>query len=176
MALKPDDKKVIVAEVAEIAKKAISVVAADYCGLTVKQITDLRMKGREVGVSMRVVRNTLARRAFEGTQFACMDPALVGPLILAFSKDEPGAAARVFRDFIKKCDKLEIKALSIDGKLLPAQDLNRLASLPTRDEAISKLMSVMIAPITCFVRTLAAPHGKLVRTLAAVRDQKQQTA
>jgi large subunit ribosomal protein L10 len=176
MALRLDGKKAIVAEVAEVATQATSLIAAQYSGLTVAQLTELRKKSRDVGVYVRVVRNTLARRAFEGTKFACMDPALVGPLILAFSKDEPGAAARVFKDYVKKWEKLQVKALSIDGKLLEAGDLNKLASLPTRDEAIAQLMSVMLAPITKLVRTLAEPHGKLVRTIAAVRDQKQKSA
>lgn len=176
MALRLDDKKAIVAEVANVAKQATSVVAANYSGLTVAQLTELRKSARNVGVYMRVVRNTLARRAFEGTQFACMDPALVGPLVLAFSKDEPSAAARVIKEFVKKCDKLEVKALAIDGALMPGSDLNKLASLPTRNEAIAQLMSVMLAPVTKLVRTLAEPHSKLVRTLAAVRDKKQQAA
>lgn len=176
MTLRLDGKKAIVAEVAEVAKQSTSVIAAQYSGLTVAQLTELRKKARESGVYMKVVRNTLARRAFEGTRFACMDSALVGPLVLAFSKDEPGAAARVFKDYVKKWEKLEVKALSIDGQLLPGSDLNRLASLPTRDEAIAQLMSVMLAPISKFVRTLAEPHAKLVRTIAAIRDQKQKSA
>lgn len=175
MTLRLDGKKAIVAEVAEIAKHATSVIAAQYNGLTVAQLSELRKKARESGVYMKVVRNTLARRAFEGTKFACMDSALVGPLVLAFSKEEPGAAARVFKDYTKKWEKLEVKALSIDGQLLPGKDLNRLASLPTRNEALAQLMSVMLAPVTKFVQTLAAPHTKLVRTIAAVRDQKQQS-
>jgi large subunit ribosomal protein L10 len=176
MALRLDGKKAIVAEVAEVAKQATSLIAAEYSGLTVAQLAELRKKAREAGVYMRVVRNTLARRAFEGTKFACMDPALVGPLVLAFSKDEPGAAARVFKEYVKKWEKLEVKALSVDGQLLAAKDLNRLASLPTRDEAIAQLMSVMLAPIVKLVRTLAEPHGKLVRTIAAIRDQKEKSA
>jgi large subunit ribosomal protein L10 len=174
--LRLEDKKAIVAEVAEVAKQATSVVAAQYSGMTVAQLTNLRKTARESGVQMRVVRNTLASRAFEGTDFACMQSALVGPLVLAFSKEEPSAAARLIKEFAKTNDKLIVKALSIDGKLLPASDLAALASLPTRNEAISQLMSVMLAPITKFVRTLAEPHSKLVRTLAAVRDQKQQSA
>ncbi|HSW92196.1 MAG TPA: 50S ribosomal protein L10 [Candidatus Saccharimonadia bacterium] len=174
MTLRLDGKKAIVAEVAEVARQATSVIAARYSGLTVAQLTELREKARGSGVYMKVVRNTLARRAFEGTSFACMDSALIGPLVLAFSKDEPGAAARVFKDYVKKWEKLEVKALSIDGQLLPGSDLNRLASLPTRNEAIAQLMSVMLAPISKFVRTLAEPHAKLVRTIAAIRDQKQQ--
>jgi len=171
-----ENKKAIVAEVAKVAANSVSLVAASYRGLTVAQITTLRKTARETGVYMRVVRNTLARRAFEGTKFACMDEALTGPLVLAFSQEDPGAAARLIRDFAKKFDKLEVKAVSIDGVLLPAKDLNRLASLPTRNEAIAQLMSVMKAPITKFVRTLVEPHSKLVRTFAAVRDKKQQTA
>lgn len=174
MALKLNDKRNIVAEVAEIAKQSKSVIAANNAGLTVAQITNIRDSARKVGVRLRVVRNTLARRAFEGTSFACMDTALVGPLVLAFSNDDPGAAARLFKDFSKKYEKLEVKALSIDGKLLPGTDLARLASLPTRDEAIAQLMGVMIAPVTKFVRTLAEPHAMLVRTFAAVGNKKQQ--
>ena len=176
MTLRLEGKKAIVAEVVEVAKQASSVIAANYSGLTVAQLTELRKKSREAGVYMRVIRNTLARRAFEGTKFACMDSALVGPLVLAFSKEEPGAAARIFKDYVKKFEKLEVTALSIEGQLLSAKDLNRLASLPTRNEAIAQLMSVMLAPVTKLVRTLAEPHGKLVRTIAALRDQKQQTA
>ncbi len=171
--LRLDGKKSVVAEVAAVAQRSTSVVAAQYSGLTVTQLTELRSKVREAGVTMRVVRNTLARRAFEGTSFACMDKALVGPLVLAFAGDEPGAAARVFKEYAKKWEKLEVKALSIDGKLLAAADLDRLASLPTRDEAIAQLMSVMLAPITKLVRTMAEPHAKLVRTIAAIRDQKE---
>jgi large subunit ribosomal protein L10 len=174
--LKLNDKKAIVAEVAEVAKTATSVVAANYSGLSVLQVTELRSAARNADVHLRVVRNTLARRAFEGTRFACMDEALVGPLVLAFSKSDPGAAARLLRDFGKKFEKLQVKALSMDGNLFPAEDLQRLASLPTRDEAIAQLMSVMQAPITKFVRTLVEPHTKLVRAFAAVRDKKQQEA
>ncbi len=124
MALRLDDKKTIVAEVAEIAKNATSAIAAQYSGLTVLQLTELRKNAREAGVQVRVVRNTLARRAFEGTSFACMQDELVGPLVLAFSKDEPGQGARVIRDFVKKCDKLLVKAIALDGQLLAASDLN----------------------------------------------------
>lgn len=174
--LKINDKKAIVAEVSEVAKNAVSVVAANYSGLTVAQLTALRSSARKDGIYLRVVRNTLARRAFQGTQFSCMDTALAGPLVLAFSMDNPGAAARLIKDFAKKFEKLVVKALAVDGQLLPATDLNRLASLPTREESIALLMSVMKAPIAKFVRTLAEPHGKLVRTIAVIRDKKQQSA
>jgi len=174
--LKLEDKKTIVNEVADVAKQAVSLIAAEYSGLTVSQLTGLRKTARESGVYMRVVRNTLARRALEGTQFACMQDELVGPLVLAFSTDHPGAAARIFKDFVKDNEKLKVKALALDNQLLPASGLNTLASLPTRDEGIAQLMSVMKAPITKLVQTLAEPHAKLVRTIAAIRDAKQQAA
>jgi large subunit ribosomal protein L10 len=173
MALRLEDKKAIVAEVAEVAKSAYSAVAAEYRGLSVAEMTELRSKAREGGVYLRVVRNTLARRAVENTDFACMQDNLVGPLVLAFSREEPGAAARVIKDFAKDHKKLEVKAVSVSGKLLPASELETLAKMPTYDQAISILMSVMKAPISKFVRTLAEPHAKLVRTVAAVRDQKE---
>jgi large subunit ribosomal protein L10 len=171
-----DDKKAIVSEVATVAKKALSVVAADYRGLTVSEMTELRRRARQVGVHLQVVRNTLSRRAFEGTDFECMKDALSGPLFLAFAMDAPGAAARLIRDYAKDHEKLEVKAISISGKLMDASALEMLASLPTLEEALTKLVFVMKAPIEKFVRTLAAPTAKLVRTIAAVRDQKQTAA
>ena len=137
MVLKLDDKKAIVNEVADVAKQAVSLIAAEYSGLTVSQLTGLRKSARASGVYMRVVRNTLARRALEGTQFACMQQELVGPLLLAFSKEDPGAAARLIRDFVKDNEKLKVKALAIESQLLPPEGLTKLASLPTRDEAIA---------------------------------------
>lgn len=176
MVLKLEDKKTIVSEVAGVAKQAVSLIAAEYSGLTVAQLTGLRKSARGAGVYMRVVRNTLARRAIEGTQFACMQQELVGPLVLAFSKDHPGAAARIIRDFIKDNEKLKVKALALENQLLPATGLATLANLPTREEGIAQLMSVMKAPITKLVQTMAEPHAKLVRTIAAIRDAKEATA
>lgn len=173
MALNIEQKKAIVSEVSEVAKTAHSAIGAEYCGLSVGQLTELRSKARESGVYVRVVKNTLAKRAVEGTDFACMSEALVGPLILAFSQEDPGAAARVVSSFAKDNDKLVVKIVSIGGKLLAPGDIKRLADMPTKEQAISLLMSVMKAPVTKLVRTLAEPHGKLVRTIAAVRDQKQ---
>lgn len=173
MVLKLEDKKTIVSEVAAVAKEAMSLIAAEYSGLTVSQLTNLRKTARESGVYMRVVRNTLARRALSGTRFACIEEKLTGPLILAFSKEDPGSAARLIRDFSKTNEKLKVTALAIDNQLLPPEGLIKLANLPTRPEAIAQLMSVMLAPITKLVRTMAEPHAKLVRTLAAVRDAKQ---
>lgn len=173
MALKLADKEVIIAEVSGVAASAVSVVVAHYRGLSVAQMTALRKKARDAGVYLRVVRNTLARRAVAGTEFECIQDSLTGPVVLAFSKTEPSAAARLVRDFAKDNDKLEVRVLSIGGKLVAANQIDTVASLPTYDEAIAQLLSVMQAPIAKLARTLAEPHTKLVRTIAAVRDQKQ---
>ena len=175
MALRLDDKKAVVAEVAAIAAQAHSAIAAEYRGLTVFQLTNLRKQARESGVYIRVVKNTLARKAIEGTSFACMQDALVGPLILAFSLEDPGAAARIISAFAKEKenDKLVVKLVAVGGKLYGASELEKLSKLPTRDQAIGILMGTMKAPIEKFVRTLAEPHAKLARTVAAIRDLKQ---
>jgi large subunit ribosomal protein L10 len=176
MPLNLEDKKALVAEVAEIAAKSQSVVAAEYRGITVSQMTELRAKARAKGVYMRVVKNTLARKAVAGTSFEPIGPHLKGPLVLAFSKDDPGAAARVIKDFAKANEKLVATLVSIGGPVLPGKDLEKVASLPTREQALSQLLGVLKAPIEKFVRTVAAPHTKLVRTVAAVRDAKQAQA
>ena len=176
MALNLEDKKALVAEVSAVASTALSVVAAEYRGLTVSQMTDLRLKARSAGVYVRVVKNTLARKAVAGTSFECLGPVLKGPLVLAFSKDDPGAAARVVKAFAKDNDKLIARALSLGGQLLAGSELDKVASLPSREQALSQLMGVMKAPIQKLVATLAATPSKLVRTLAAVRDQKQAQA
>ncbi len=173
MALRLDGKKAIVEEVAEVAAKAYSAIAAEYSGLTVGEMTELRKAARESGVYLRVVKNTLTRRAVQGTDFECMQEGLKGPLIIAFSMEDPGAAARVISDFAKQHDKLVTRLVSIGGQLYDATELKKLASLPNREQAISMLMSVMKAPVEKFVRTLAEPHAKLVRTVAAVKDQKE---
>ncbi|MBT3473911.1 MAG: 50S ribosomal protein L10 [Gammaproteobacteria bacterium] len=173
MALNLEQKKAVVAEVGEIASTALSVVAAEYRGLTVEELTELRVKSREAGVQIRVVKNSLARRAFDETGFACMNDTLVGPMILGFSQEDPGGAARIMKAFSKEHDKLIVRSLSLGDTVLDASQLDKVASLPTRDQAISMLMSVMKAPVEKFVRTLAEPHAKLVRTVAAVRDAKE---
>jgi large subunit ribosomal protein L10 len=173
MALVLEDKKAIVAEVANIAKTAISGLVADYRGLTVGQITKLRSDARAKGVYVKVVRNTLAKRALDHTTFACLHEVLTGPTLLAFSVEEPSAPARLFKDYVKAHELLSVKALVISGKLIEAAKLDYVAKLPTRNEALATLMQVIKAPITKFVRTLAEPHGKLVRTVAAIRDKKQ---
>ncbi|MDX1697464.1 MAG: 50S ribosomal protein L10 [Thiohalobacterales bacterium] len=172
MALTLEEKKAVVAEVSEVAKGAFSAVAAEYRGLTVEELTNLRIRAREDNVYLRVVKNSLARRALEDTDFSCMSDRLTGPLILAFSQEDPGAAARVTKDFAKDHDKFQVTVLSVGGELLEASEIDKLAKLPTRDQAISMLMALMKAPAEKFVRTLNEVPGKLVRTVAAVRDQK----
>ena len=173
MALNLEDKKALVAEVAEVAAHAQSVVAAEYRGLTVSQMTELRARARKQGVYMRVVKNTLARKALAGTSFETVGPKLKGPLVLAFSKDDPGAAARVVKDFAKANEKLVATLVSLGGQVLPGGDLDKVASLPTREQALSLLLGVLKAPVQKLAGTLAAPAVKLARTVAAVRDQKQ---
>lgn len=173
MALNLNDKKAIVAEVAEVASVAHSAIAAEYAGLSVGQMTELRARARESGVYLRVVKNTLARRALQGTDFECMNEALAGPLVLAFSQEDPGAAARVIKDFAKANEKLEVKLVSIGGKLLAAGDIERLASMPTKEQAISLLMALMNAPVEKLARTLNEIPTKATRVVAAVRDQKR---
>jgi len=173
MALNMGQKQAIVSEVAEVAKGAYSAIAAEYRGLTVNQMDSLRKQARESGVYLRVVKNSLARRAVEGTDFQCMQEGMVGPLVLAFSQEDPGSAARLIADFAKANDKLVVKLVSISGKLLQPGEIDRLAKMPTKEQAISMLMSVMQAPIVKFARTLQEPHAKLVRTFAALRDAKQ---
>lgn len=166
-------KKAIVGEVAEAAASAPTAIAAEYIGLNVAEMTELRNQAREAGIYVRVVRNTLARRALEGTRFDCMRDELTGPLLLAFSNEEPGSAAKVIRDFSKKNDKLVVKLVSIDGKLLPAGDIEKLASLPSLDEARAQLLGLFQAPLGKFVRVLAEPEAKFARLLGARRDQQQ---
>jgi large subunit ribosomal protein L10 len=173
MPLNLEQKKAVVAEVAEVASKAYSAVAAEYRGLSVDEMTALRAEARKAGVYLRVVKNTLARKAVEDTDFACMQEGLVGPLVIAFSQEDPGSAARVVGDFAKEHKKLEVKLVSIGGKLLPPEEISTLAKMPTYDEAIAQLMSVMQAPVAKLARTINEVPGKLVRTLAAVRDAKE---
>jgi large subunit ribosomal protein L10 len=173
MALTLEQKKAVVAEVAEAAQSAHSAVAAEYRGLTVSDMTELRRKARSEGVYLKVAKNTLVKRAVEGTDFECMSESLSGPLLFAFSMEDPGAAARLVKDFSKENERLVARMVAVGAELYGVNELERLAKLPTRDQAIAMLMGVMKAPIEKFVRTLAEPHTKLVRTVAAVRDSKQ---
>jgi large subunit ribosomal protein L10 len=163
VALGLEDKKAIVAEVQEAAQGALSAVVADSRGVTVGAMTALRKEAREAGVWIKVVRNTLARRAVEGTQYECLKETFTGPTLIAFSAEHPGAAARIFKEFAKKNKEFELKGGAFEGNMV---SVDMLATLPTYNEAIAKLMSVM----------KEAAAGKLVRTIAAVRDQKEQAA
>jgi large subunit ribosomal protein L10 len=173
LALNFAQKKAIVAEVAEVAKSAYSAIGAEYRGLTVAEMTSLRVEARKAGVYVRVVKNTLAKRALEDTDFACMQDGLQGPLMLAFSREDPGSVARLARAFAKEHDKFQVKLVAVGGKLLTPSDLEKLATMPTYEEAISLLMSLMKAPVQKLVATMNEVPGKLVRTLAAVRDAKE---
>ena len=163
MALNLDGKKAIVAQVQDAAKGALSAVVADSRGVTVADITGLRKEAREAGVWMKVVRNTLAKRAIDGSDFECISESLVGPSLIAFSSEHPGAAARIFSDFAKKNDKFELKCAAFEGNVV---DVEMLAKLPTYDEALARLMMTM----------KEAAAGKLCRTIAAIREQKEEQA
>jgi large subunit ribosomal protein L10 len=176
VALALEDKKQIVAEVNETASNALSLVIADARGVNVTDMTGLRKLARESNVEIRVIRNTLAKRAFNETEFDCVNEALVGPSLFGFSMEDPGAAARIFKDFAKVNVAFEVKALSVGGKLLEAAQIDALAKLPTRDQALGMLVSVMIAPVTKLVRTFNEVPTKVTRAVAAVRDQKQEAA
>ena len=176
MPIRLDGKIQIVSEVNQAANSALSAVLADYRGVTVSKMTELRKTARENKVYLRVVRNTLLKRAVENTDFECIREVLVGPTILAFSVEDPGAAARVLKDFAKANSEFEIKALSIGGKLLNADQIDVLASLPTYDQAISILMGLMLAPVTKLARTFNEVPSKVTRAVAAVRDQKKEAA
>ena len=156
MALNLSQKQEVVAQLAEVAAKAHSLVAAEYAGTTVEQMTAMRKKARESGVYLRVVKNTLASRAVNGTEFECVKDALVGPLLYAFSTEEPGAAGRLIKDFAKTNDKLQAKVVSMGGKLMPGSDLDKLASLPTREEALAMLARVLAEPASMFARAIKA--------------------
>lgn len=165
-------KKAIVAELTGVVGSATAAVAADYRGLTVSVMNALRKNARKTGVSVGVYRNTLARRALKDTNFACLSDVLVGPIVLFFAQNDPGAAARLLRDF-EFADKLTVRGLAIGGQFLPPEQLKAVASLPTRDEALARLASVIKAPVTKFVRTLNEPAAQMVRAFAAVGDKKK---
>ena len=173
MPLYRKDKEQVVAKLNAIASQASTAVVADYLGVEAKDLTGLRAQARELGVNLSVVRNTLAQRALEQTEFDCLRDSLVGPSMIAFSSDDPGAAARVLKKFAADNEKFTIKALSASGKLLPAADIDRLANMPTREQALAKLLGTMQAPVVQLVQGLNQVPAGLVRCLAAVRDAKQ---
>jgi large subunit ribosomal protein L10 len=176
MALGLEDKKAIVASVNETAMNALSLVVADARGVTVADMTALRKLARENSVDLRVVRNTLAKRAFDGTEYECVKDSLTGPSLFGFSMEDPGAAARIFKDFAKENEKFEVKVLSVGGKQLSPDNIDVLAKLPTRDQALATLAATLIAPVTKLARTFNEVPSKVTRAVAAVRDQKQDAA
>lgn len=171
MSLNLEEKKAVVAEVAEQVSAAQAVVVAEYRGITVDKLTALRASARKEGVYLRVLKNTLVRRAFADTPFAGLSDQLVGPLAYGISKD-PVAAAKVMHEFAKGNDKFIVKAGAMPNVVMSAKDVGSLASMPSRDELLAKLMGTMQAPITQFVRTLNEVPTKFVRGLAAVRDKQ----
>jgi len=171
--LKLDDKKRIIDEVNATAVRSLSAVVAEYRGLTVSQMTTLRRVGREQGVHLRVVRNTLARVAVRGTEFECLEPALCGPVVLAFSLDDPGAAGRLVKSYSKEFAKLEVKALAVGGVMYPASDIERLASLPTRLQALGVIAGLLQAPVAKLARTLNEVPSSVARIFDAIKIQKQ---
>ncbi|VAY02482.1 50S ribosomal protein L10 [Arsenophonus endosymbiont of Aleurodicus dispersus] len=162
MALNLQDKQFIIAEVSAAMKGALSAVVADYRGVAVDKMTELRKAGREAGVYIRVVRNTLMCRVVEGTTYKCLKEVFIGPTLIAFSKKNPGAAARLFKEFMKENPTFKIKAAYFEGEFIPANQIDRLVTIPTYQEAIARLMSTM----------KEASAGKLVRIMAAVLDHK----
>ena len=172
MSLTLEQKKLIVQETRVTAAESVSAIVADYRGMSVAEITDMRKRARENDVKLVVVRNTLAKLAFDGTEHDCLADSLVGPSMLAFSKDDPGSGARLFRELLKSPTALEVKAISVGGTLCRAEDLGRVADMPTKDQAISQLMSVMLGPVSKFTQILHGIPTKLVRTLDALREQK----
>lgn len=172
MGLSFERKQAIVAATHEEMTGAVSTVVADYTGMTVLEFTAMRKQARERGVKLQVIRNSLAQRAFEGTDFACLSDTLTGPTLLGFSQDDPGASARLFRDFRRGCPALKVKAVAVGSSRYEAEDLGKVATLPTKDEAIAMLMSVMKAPVTKLTQTMNAVPLKLVRTMVALKEQK----
>jgi len=175
LSLNIEAKKEVVAELSARLAKAQAVVLAEYRGLPVEQITVLRSQARASGVYLRVLKNTLARRAVQGTPFEKLADQMVGPLAYGIS-DDPVAAAKVLSTYAKGNDKLVIKGGMMPNYLMTAKEVGNLATMPSREELLSKLLGTMQAPIAKFVQTLNEVPGKFVRTLAAVRDQKEKAS
>ena len=175
MSLNLESKKEVVAEFSARLAKAQAIVLAEYRGLPVEKITQLRARARASGVYLRVLKNTLARRAVQGTPFEKLSDQMVGPLAYGIS-DDPVSAAKLLHAYAKENDKLVIKGGAIPGQVMSAKEVGSLAVLPSREELLAKLMGTMLAPVTTFVQTLNQVPSKFVRTLAAVRDQKETQA
>ena len=174
MPMRIDDKKIAVEELNEVANKAVSAIAADYHGTTVSELTKLRQEARDSSVHLKVIRNTLAKRALNDTKFSCFEDLLVGPTMLAFSLEDPTSAAKLVNNFTKVNKNFQVKGLSLGDSLLELSKLSAIANMPSRDEALAQLAGILNAPMTKFVSILNQVPSKLVRTLQAVKDQKQQ--
>ncbi len=168
-----EEKKAIVAAMHEKVSEALSAVLADYRGLSVEEMTELRKLAREQKVYLKIVRNTLARRAVVSTEFSILSDDFVGPTIVALSMEDPGSAARLFKDFAKQHEALKVKVLAVGGQKYGPQDIDVLAQLPTRDQALATLMQLMLAPTAQLARALNDIPGRVVRVLAAVSDKKE---
>ncbi len=173
MAINLEAKKVIVEQVNTLAQDSISVGVAEYRGLTVEQMTNLRTSAMDANVSLRVVKNTLAKRALENTQCACVVSVLNGPVVLGFSQEDPGAVARVFKNFIKENEGLVVKGLGVSGNFVDSNELKRIADLPTKDRAISLVMALMLAPVEKLARSLNDIPAQVTRVISALAQQKQ---
>ncbi len=173
MGLNREEKAAVIDEVSAQVAQAQSIIVAEYRGLGVGSITALRKQARESGVYLRVLKNTLARRAVAGTPFEGLTDKLVGPLIYGISKD-PVSAAKVLADFAKSNDKLALKAGAMPNAVLDQNGVKALASMPSREELLAQLMGTMQAPVAKFVRTLNEVPGKFVRTVAALRDEREK--
>jgi large subunit ribosomal protein L10 len=172
MALKLEGKKKIVLEVAEHASSALSAAVATYRGLTVNQMNELRKQARKTGVYLKIVRNSLAKIAIQGTEFECISSSLSGQLIIAFSKEEPGSSAKLFRDFAMNNENFVVKNLAISGKIFGPDRLEEMSNLPDRQGALGMLCAIINEPITRLVRTTNEVPSKTVRMFAAVGKSK----
>ena len=174
MPMRIDDKKLVVKELNEIANKAISAVAADYHGTSVSELTKLREEARNSSVHLKVIRNTLAKKALTDTKFSCLDELLVGPTILAFSLDDPASAAKLANNFHKINRNFKVKGLTMGDSLLELSKLKDIANLPTKEEAIAQLAGLLNAPLVKLVSLINEIPTKFTRTLEAIKQQKEQ--
>lgn len=173
MPLNLEEKKVVIKQVSTLAQGSISVGVAEYRGLTVEQMTNLRASAIDANVSLRVVKNTLAKKAFKNTACECVMSVLSGPVILGFSQEDPGAVARVFKNFVKENEDLVVRGLGILGDFVEASELKRIANLPTKGQAISLVMALMLAPVEKLARSLNEVPGQVTRVVLAMVQQKQ---
>jgi len=176
MPLRIEQKKAVVQELNSIASSSVSAAIAEYRGLNVAEITELRTKARESGVYLKVVKNSLSKQALTGTDFECLTQALQGPIMIALSADDLASPARLFKDFGKDYEHLKTVGLAIDGDAYPSSDLDRIARLPTRDEAYSIIAGLMKAPIEKALRTLNEVPIKLARLILAIKENQEEVS